>query len=126
MTELLNQEESTDRKLEGEELANAARELRDQLNIHHGQEVLEDFKLYIESGGLKRLIIGSVDGEQQRRHVDAGKGEYVQILVAIGPSGINSVRYFNHGMGLTDLEDSERAVREAQDLLAKIFPKSKG
>lgn len=64
MTELPNQVELPDRKLEAEELAKAARGLRDQLSIHHGQEVIENFRLYLESGGLKPLIVGSLDGDQ--------------------------------------------------------------
>lgn len=126
MTELLNQEESTERKLEGEELANAARELRNKFSIYHEEEILENVVIGFESGGITGSIRNSVDGDQHKIHVDVGGGEYVDIMTALGPSGINSVRYTIHGKELTDIADSERAVREAQEVAARISPKSRG
>lgn len=123
MKEFHSQEELPDRKLEGEELAKAARKLRNHLSLFYKTPNLENVTVRFESGGLERLIRNKVAGDQQTTYLDAGNGEYADIMTARGPLGVFSVRYVKHGLQLTDLKDSLGAVREVRKVLAKIFPK---
>lgn len=123
MTEILNPQEWTDSKLGRRDLRNSAIRLRNQLKLYYQTRNLENVDLRFESGGVERLITNKVVGDQQTTYLDPHNGEYLTVLTARGPLGVYSIRYLKHGLELTDLQDTLGAVRGAQGLLAKIFPK---
>ncbi len=121
MTEFHFQEELPERKLEGEELAKAARKLRDHLSLFYKTPNLENVTVRFESGGVERLIRNKVAGDQQTTELDLRNGEYVSVQVARGPLGVNSIRYVKHDSEFVDLRDTLGVVREVRGVLAKIF-----